>query len=76
MALVNKNPFLFGPGPVKRVPAGAFTQYGRMAPLNGFTLAAAQGVALALAVSFSFKFFIGDPQIKQIEDYYKENPPR
>ncbi|GAX17881.1 hypothetical protein FisN_18Hh085 [Fistulifera solaris] len=76
MTLVNKNPFLFGPGPVKRIPQGAFTQYGRMPPLQGFSLAAAQGVALALTVSFAYKTFFGDPQVKQIENYYRENPPR
>ena len=76
MTLVNKNPFLFGPGPVRRIPKGAFTATGRMPPLQGFSVAAAQGVALALAVSFGYKIFFGDPQVKQIEKYYRENPPR
>lgn len=74
--LINKNKFLFGPGPVRRVPQGAFRSYGAMPPLRGFSIAAAQGVALALATSYAFKIFVGDVQIKQIEDYYKENPPR
>jgi hypothetical protein len=39
-------------------------------------MAALHGTVLALAGGFLFKFTIGDPQIKAIEDYYKENPPR
>jgi len=74
--LINRNPYLYGPGPVKRVPTGFLTQYGRMTPLRGFSMAALHGVAIALTGSFAFKFFFGDPQIKAIEDYYRENPPR
>lgn len=76
MTVINKNPYLFGPGPVKRIPKGAFTQVGRMPPLQGFSVAAAQAIGLALVVSFGYKYFFGDPQIKKIENYYKENPPR
>lgn len=74
--IINRNPYLYGPGPVRRVPAGVLTFYGRMPPMQGFSMAAMHGVALALAGSFIFKFGFGDPQIKAIEDYYKENPPR
>lgn len=45
-------------------------------PSAGFTMAALHGSAIALIGSFGFKWFIGDPHIKAIEDYYKENPPR
>lgn len=74
--IVNQNPYLYGPGPVKRVPSGPFSMYGRAPPLRGFTMAAVHGVALALVTGLGYKFMFGDPQVKQIEDYYKENPPR
>ena len=74
--LINRNPYLFGPGPVKRIPTGTLTSYGRMPPLQGCSMAAMHGIGLALAGSFAFKFFIGDPEIRTIEKYYEENPPR
>ena len=74
--LINKNPYLYGPGPIKRVPTGTFSYFGRVAPLQGFSSAAMVGVAIALTGSFTFKWFFGDPQIRAIENYYKENPPR
>jgi hypothetical protein len=74
--IVNQNPYLYGPGPVRRSPKGAMSYYGKLPPLQGFTMAAVHGVALAFAGSFFFKYFAGDPQIRGIENYYKENPPR
>ena len=74
--IINRNPYLYGPGPVKRVPKGMFTMYSRMPPVQGFAMAAAHAVALGLVGSCIFKYTIGDPQIRQIEEYYKENPPR
>jgi hypothetical protein len=50
--------------------------YGKLPPLQGFTMAAVHGVALAFCGSFAFKYFVGDPEIRGIESYYKENPPR
>lgn len=74
--IINRNPELFGPGPVKRIPKGVFTMYSRMPPVQGFTMAAGHAVVLGLIGSFAFKWTIGDPQIREIEEYYKENPPR
>jgi len=74
--IINRNPYLYGPGPVKRTPKGFMTMYSRMPPVQGFALAASHAVALGLAASFIFKYTIGDPQIRAIEEYYKENPPR
>lgn len=74
--IINRNPYLYGPGPIRRVPKGPMSYYGRLPPLKGFSMAAIHGVAFALTGSFLFKFFVGDPQIKAIEDYYRENPPR
>lgn len=71
--IINRNPYLYGPGPVKRVPTGWLSIYHRLPPVQGFSLAAAHAVALGLAVSFTFKFMVGDPQIRAIEEYYKEN---
>lgn len=70
--LINRNPYLYGPGPVARHATGI----GAMDPLKGLVTCAAQGLAVALTGSFLYKFFIGDPGIQKIDDYYKENPPR
>jgi len=74
--IINRNPYLYGPGPVRRRPSGALSYYARMPAKQGFATAALHGIALALTGSFCFKFFVGDPQIRAIEEYYKENPPR
>ena len=76
--IINRNPYLYGPGPVRRTPPPGFmTMYSRQgSPIKGFSLCAVHAVMLGLTCSFAFKYFVGDPQIKAIEDYYKENPPR
>lgn len=74
--IINYNRYLYGPGPVKRVPKGIFSFYARLPPAQGFSLAAAHGMVISLAGAFMFKYFIGDPQIRAIEEYYRENPPR
>jgi hypothetical protein len=75
--IINRNPYLFGPGPIKRIPSRpGFGYFGRLPPLAGFSQAAAIGVGIALAGSFTFKWVFGDPQIRAIEEYYRENPPR
>lgn len=70
--LINRNPYLYGPGPVARRPSGI----GAMDPLKGLVTCAAQGLGVALIGAFGYKFLIGDPGIQKVEDYYKENPPR
>ena len=75
--LVNYNKRLFGPGPVARLPAsGLRGYYARMPPLQGFCMAAAHGAAMGFAVAATYKFTMGNPDTKLIEEYYKENPPR
>ena len=79
--IVNRNPYLYGPGPVRRTPGpGVMTMYSRMTksagPAQSFSVCAVHAIGIALGVAFGFKYFFGDPQIKAIEDYYKENPPR
>ena len=70
--LINRNPVLYGPGPLARRPGGL----GAMDPLRGLVICASGGIAFALSGALFYKFFIGDPGIKKVEDYYKENPPR
>jgi hypothetical protein len=74
--IINRNPYLYGPGPVHRTPKGHMSFFGKLPALQGFSAAAASGVALALLGGFGFKYFFGDPNIRAIENYYKENPPR
>ena len=71
--LVNRNPELFGPGPLARRPAGGI---GAMPPLRGLIVCASQGMAVALLGGIAYNVLIGNPELKKIEDYYKENPPR
>lgn len=70
--IVNKNPRLFGPGPLARRPSGL----GARPPLQGLVICAAQGLAFALAGGLFYNSYYGNPGLKAIEDYYKENPPR
>jgi hypothetical protein len=75
--IINRNPYLYGPGPVKRIPSSPFFSYfGRLPPMAGFAQAATFGVGVALAGSFGYKWILGDPQIRAIEEYYRQNPPR
>eukprot|EP00566_Odontella_aurita_P030395 CAMPEP_0113532098 /NCGR_PEP_ID=MMETSP0015_2-20120614/3860_1 /TAXON_ID=2838 /ORGANISM="Odontella" /LENGTH=73 /DNA_ID=CAMNT_0000431001 /DNA_START=557 /DNA_END=778 /DNA_ORIENTATION=+ /assembly_acc=CAM_ASM_000160 len=69
---VNKNHTLYGPGPLGRKSFGI----GARPPLQGLVICAAQGIAFGMAGGLFYKFFIGDPGIAKIEEYYKENPPR
>eukprot|EP00525_Craspedostauros_australis_P009376 CAMPEP_0198133486 /NCGR_PEP_ID=MMETSP1442-20131203/59589_1 /TAXON_ID= /ORGANISM="Craspedostauros australis, Strain CCMP3328" /LENGTH=81 /DNA_ID=CAMNT_0043794607 /DNA_START=641 /DNA_END=886 /DNA_ORIENTATION=- len=75
--IINYNKRLYGPGPLARVPApGIMGYFARQPPLRGFAICAAQGVAMGFAVSLYYKVFMGDPDTRAIEAYYKENPPR
>ena len=70
---MNKDPRLYGPGPVRRVPN---KYYSKMPPLKGFSMCATHAIALGLIGGFFFKFTMGDPSTRTIEEYYKENPPK
>mmetsp|Transcript_9817 Transcript_9817/g.12964 ORF Transcript_9817/g.12964 Transcript_9817/m.12964 type:complete len:87 (+) Transcript_9817:93-353(+) len=74
--IINKNPYLFGPGPVKRKPSGTTAWFANQDPVTGFSWAASVGVGIAFAGSMAYKVLILDPQINAIETYYKENPPK
>jgi len=74
--IINRNPYLYGPGPIRRVPKGRMGYYGSLPPVQGFTMAALHGLVIALAGGLSYKYMFGDPQIRAIEKYYQENPPR
>lgn len=74
--IINRNPYLYGPGPFRRTPTGMGSYYAKLPPVQGFGAAAVHGLVLSLVGGLIYKFGFGNPQIKQIEDYYKENPPR
>jgi hypothetical protein len=71
--VINKNKWLYGPGPLARRPTGGIAA---MPPLRGLVTCAAYGMAVSLAGGFGYLVFYGNPATKQIEDYYKENPTR
>ena len=70
--VINRNKFLYGPGPLGRRPTGL----GARPPLQGLVICAAQGLAFGLLGGFGYNILIGNPGLKEIEDYYKENPSR
>ncbi|MGK3740487.1 MAG: hypothetical protein ACI8RD_007891 [Bacillariaceae sp.] len=75
--IINYNKRLFGPGPVARIPApGINGFYARKAPLEGFTHAAVHGTVLGFICGFVYKFGMGDPDGRDIKEYYDANPPR
>jgi hypothetical protein len=74
--IINRNPYLYGPGPVRRTPSGLGSYYGNLPPLKGFSMAAIHGCIFAFAGACVFKFAIGDPQVRTIKQYYIDNPPR
>eukprot|EP00579_Thalassiosira_antarctica_P001134 CAMPEP_0201867944 /NCGR_PEP_ID=MMETSP0902-20130614/2024_1 /ASSEMBLY_ACC=CAM_ASM_000551 /TAXON_ID=420261 /ORGANISM="Thalassiosira antarctica, Strain CCMP982" /LENGTH=83 /DNA_ID=CAMNT_0048393213 /DNA_START=307 /DNA_END=558 /DNA_ORIENTATION=- len=69
---INRNPQLYGPGPVARYATGI----GAMDPLKGLVVCAAQGLAVGLAGGLVYNVVYGNPGLQAIEDYYIENPPR
>jgi hypothetical protein len=71
--IINKNPRLYGPGPVRRTPN---MYYSRMPALRGFAMCATHAIAIGFATSCVYKFTMGDPSTRAIEEYYKENPPK
>ena len=71
--IVNRDPRLYGPGPVRRVPT---QYYGKMSALRGFSMCATHGIALGVVAGLIYKFGFGDPDTRLIEEYYKENPPK
>lgn len=72
--LINRNPELFGPGPLARRPVEG--TIGAMPPLKGLVTCASGGLAFGLAGGFAYKLLLGDPDTRKIEEYYRENPPR
>eukprot|EP00554_Chaetoceros_debilis_P005849 CAMPEP_0194079816 /NCGR_PEP_ID=MMETSP0149-20130528/5957_1 /TAXON_ID=122233 /ORGANISM="Chaetoceros debilis, Strain MM31A-1" /LENGTH=74 /DNA_ID=CAMNT_0038761399 /DNA_START=78 /DNA_END=302 /DNA_ORIENTATION=+ len=68
----NYNKVLYGPGPLGRKPFGL----GARPPLQGLIICATQGIAVGLVCGFGYNIVWGNPMIKKIEDYYKENPTR
>lgn len=71
--IVNKNPRLYGPGPLARRPMSGL---GARPPLQGLILCATQGIVFGLLGGYAYKWTLGDPGIKAMNDYYAENPSR
>ena len=71
--IVNKNRFLFGPGPLGRRPTSGV---GAMPPLRGLVTCALYGGVVSLIGGVGYLVLFGNPGMKTIEDYYKENPTR
>lgn len=70
--IVNRNKLLYGPGPLGRKPFGL----GAKPPLQGLVICACQAIVFGLVGGFGYNYFLGNPGLKKIEDYYKENPTR
>eukprot|EP00559_Dactyliosolen_fragilissimus_P005184 CAMPEP_0184860250 /NCGR_PEP_ID=MMETSP0580-20130426/5176_1 /TAXON_ID=1118495 /ORGANISM="Dactyliosolen fragilissimus" /LENGTH=73 /DNA_ID=CAMNT_0027357289 /DNA_START=473 /DNA_END=694 /DNA_ORIENTATION=+ len=70
--VINKNRFLYGPGPLARKGPGLAAR----PPLQGLVICACQALVISLAGGFAYNVFLGNPAIKKIEDYYKENPTK
>lgn len=74
--IVNRNPYLYGPGPIRRVPSGMGSYYGKLPPLQGFTMAVVHGTVISLVGGYAWKVLYGDPDAKALKQYYVDNPPR
>ena len=72
--IVNRNKMLYGPGPLARRPTPG--SIGAMPPLRGLVTTAVYGGVVSLACGFAYLVFYGNPTMKKIDDYYKENPTR
>ena len=71
--MVNRNKWLYGPGPLARRPTSGI---GAMPPLRGLVTCAIQGGVVSLVGGFAYLLLVGNPGMKKIEDYYKANPTR
>ena len=47
-----------------------------MPALRGFSMCATHAIAIGMLGGFAYKFILGDPATRTIEEYYKENPPK
>jgi hypothetical protein len=65
--IVNRNPSLYGPGPVARRMGGL----GSRKPLHSLVAIASQGIVLSISLAFAWKYTFGVKEIKVFEDYYQ-----
>mmetsp|Transcript_14447 Transcript_14447/g.21664 ORF Transcript_14447/g.21664 Transcript_14447/m.21664 type:complete len:98 (+) Transcript_14447:248-541(+) len=70
--IINRNKFLYGPGPLGRRPTGL----GARPPLQGLIICAMQGIAVGLVGGLGYNVLYGNPLVNSIEKYYKEHPSR
>jgi len=66
----NRNPRLYGPGPVFRAGKGPAAG----APLASLMKVAVQGAALGFVAAMAYKVTIKDPTQRAVDEYYKKNP--
>ena len=66
----NRNPRLYGPGPVFRPGKGPATG----PPLQGLIKVAVQGCVLGFIGAMAYKVAIKDPTQRDVEEYYKKHP--
>ena len=71
--IINRNPVLYGPGPLARRP---LTGLGARPPLQGLVICALQGIVFGLVGGLGYNVLYGNPLVNSIETYYKENPSR
>jgi hypothetical protein len=64
----NNNTVLYGPGPFRRVPTGPAAG----PPLRGLVLMAFQSFGVGLAMACTYKFGIGDPQMRKYKQFYED----
>jgi hypothetical protein len=70
--IINRNPSLYGPGPLARRMGGI----GARPPLHSLVIMASSGLVVSLVTAVVWKYSLGDNDIKVFEDYYKENSPK
>lgn len=66
----NRNPKLYGPGPVFRAGKGPAAG----PPLQSLIKVAVQGCALGFVAAMAYKVTIKDPTQRDVEEYYKKHP--
>eukprot|EP00557_Chaetoceros_sp_GSL56_P013021 CAMPEP_0176479470 /NCGR_PEP_ID=MMETSP0200_2-20121128/1760_1 /TAXON_ID=947934 /ORGANISM="Chaetoceros sp., Strain GSL56" /LENGTH=75 /DNA_ID=CAMNT_0017875523 /DNA_START=301 /DNA_END=528 /DNA_ORIENTATION=+ len=70
--IINKNKYLFGPGPLARKPTGLAAR----PPLQGLVVCALQALAFSVVGGVGYNMLYGNPMMKTIDEYYKQNPAR
>jgi len=65
----NQNPYLYGPGPFKRVPKGPAAG----PPLRGLVIVASQAFGIGLVAALTYKYTVSEPQMRRYKQYYENH---